>query len=789
MRKISIILALGALPAMAYQISPDEALARATGHDRTAYAAAADKTTEREYSFAGQQGSLYVFNRLGNAGGFMLTSSDSNGRPLYAVADSGSFPTAESMPPAMKWLLEQYEAENEAQVQAAGFTVPDYYVGWNAISPLVSAKWDQGSPYNDRCPVVYNQKTITGCVATAMAQIIYTHRYAKGTGKISYQMYVDNSTQSFDFAAAKFDFAAMTDTYSDKSTTASREAVAELMEACGKSVRMSYIPGFSSAITSDVPQALKNYFGYDRHTALCSRWDYQTEQWETIIYNELLAGRPVYYSGSTINGGGHAFVCDGYDGNGLFHINWGWSGMSDGFFALPSLKPGQVGAGATEGGFSTVQQIVVVVPPDSKDIQDLTPAKISGTTDILLTDVEISPLCSGEDVTVVFTAVNCGNLDLNTDASRLLLYNASNSIVSYGNEVRSYSVPAGDALRSTFRIVLVDDKGRSITPGEYELRICDSNEKPLSDQAVFTVTVTDDKLPKDDGFTHTGQVSVGNAGEVIPTAIIKGKSFHLSPSVRNDNESASFSIGLALFKSGTDEIVWSDTQSMTCQNTKGSYIPGFPYLKDYSVSAPAGVYDAAFISNGNKIISDRVRGVRVGEIAGKLAFAPTADGKAVSMMKHAYSGDIVVPESVTLSDGRTFSVTEVDAEAFLDLTEVNSIDFPASLTSMGLHALRHTRNVQTIIFRGATVPFVNIAAVAYRINPHVKIYVKAAALEAYAAAMAPFKVLPLDDPSAITEIESDAMDIDQPIYDLFGRRVLNPTPGKIYIRAGKKFRL
>ncbi|MDE6461531.1 MAG: C10 family peptidase [Muribaculaceae bacterium] len=788
MRKISIILAFGALPAMAYQISPDEALARATGNDKTAYAAAAaGKTPASEYSFAGQQGSLYVFNRQGNAGGFMVTSADSDGRPLYAVSDSGSFPTEENMPPAMKWLLEQYEAE--AETQAAGFTVPDYYVGWNAISPLVSAKWDQGSPYNDRCPVVYNQKTLTGCVATAMAQIVYTHRYAKGAGKISYQMYIDNSTQSFNFATAKFDFAAMTDTYSDKSTTASREAVAELMEACGKSVRMSYIPGGSSAITGDVPQALKTYFGYDRHTALCSRWDYQTEQWETIIYNELLAGRPVYYSGSTINGGGHAFVCDGYDGNGLFHINWGWSGMSDGFFALPSLKPGQVGAGATEGGFSTVQQMVIVVPPDSKDIQDLTPAKTTGAADILLADVEISPLCSGEDASVTFTAINRGNLDLITNSSRLLLYNAGNSIVSYGSEERSYGVPAGDARRSTFSIVLVDDKGRSVAPGKYELRICDSDNKPLSDQAVFTVTVTDDKLPKDDGFTHSGQVSVGNAKEVIPTEIIKGKPFHISPSVRNDNASNRFSIGLALYKPGTDEIVWSDTQSMTCQNTNGNYIPGFPYLKDYSVSAPAGVYDAAFISDDNKIISARVREVRVGEIVDKLAFAPTTDGKGVSMMKHTYSGDIVVPESVTLSDGRTFSVTAVDAEAFLDLADVNSIDFPASLTSMGLHALRHTSKVQTIIFRGATVPFVNIAAVAYRMNPHVVIYVNAAALDAYEAAMAPFKVLPLDDPNAITEIESDAMDTDQPIYDLFGRRVLNPTPGKIYIRAGKKFRL
>ena len=333
------------------------------------------------------------------------------------------------------------------------------------------------------------------------------------------------------------------------------------------------------------------------------------------------------------------------------------------------------------------------------------------------------------------------------------------------------------------------DKGRSVAPGKYELRICDSDNKPLSDQAVFTVTVTDDKLPKDDGFTHSGQVSVGNAKEVIPTEIIKGKPFHISPSVRNDNASNRFSIGLALYKPDTDEIVWSDTQSMTCQNTNGNYIPGFPYLKDYSVSAPAGVYDAAFISDDNKIISARVREVRVGEIVDKLAFAPTTDGKGVSMMKHTYSGDIVVPESVTLSDGRTFSVTAVDAEAFLDLADVNSIDFPASLTSMGLHALRHTSKVQTIIFRGATVPFVNIAAVAYRMNPHVVIYVNAAALDAYEAAMAPFKVLPLDDPNAITEIESDAMDTDQPIYDLFGRRVLNPTHGNIYIRAGKKFRL
>jgi len=737
MKKITFILALSALPAMAHQITPAEALSRAMESQTALKAVPYGRAATTAYDFVGSYGSLYVFNRA-DSEGFLITSSDSRLRPVYAVSTCGRF-TADEIPPAMKWLFGQYEEEAKAAAEDGGdIKVPDYYVGWEVIEPLVKAKWDQGSPYNDRCPVVYNQRTLTGCVATAMAQIIYTHRYAKGSGQISYQLYIDNSTQTFDFSQAKFDFASMTDTYDSKTPAAAREAVAELMEACGKSVKMSYNPGSSGAISDHVPVALQTYFGYDPYTTICNRKDYQTEQWETIIYNELKAGRPVFYSGSTDQYSGHAFVCDGYDGNGLYHINWGWSGMSDGFFALPSLKPGQVGSGAQPGGFNNVQQMVVIAPPGSGDLQNLAPETPAGQTDITITDVEMSPLCAGEEASMTFTAVNRGNLDLITISARLLLYDSRNNIVAYGNEVVSYSVTAGDASRSTFRITLADDKGNSIKPGDYNLHISGSDDNPISADAVFPVTVTDDHLPKDE-FTHSGQVSVGNAKESIPDIIFKGQSFHLSPSLRNDNANAKFTIGLALFQPGTDSIVWSDTQSMTCQNTNGQYLGGFPYLKNYTVSIPAGIYDAAFISDGNKIISARRTGVKVAELIGNLAFTTDKDGKGASLVPlSSYRGNIVIPESVTLSDGRTLDVTSVEAETFQDLNAVTSIDFPSTLTSMGMHSLRYARNIETIRFRGDHVPFVHIAAVAYRINPYVRIHVNPSAIDDYATAVTPF---------------------------------------------------
>ncbi|MCX4331652.1 MAG: C10 family peptidase [Muribaculaceae bacterium] len=784
MKSTALIMLLASLSGMAAPLTPDQALRRALEHD---YATARSRSAEARYDYAGTHGSLYVFNRDGN-NGFIITPSDPSMEPLLASVGSGNF-DPEAMPEAMKWLLSLYDSSSAVTAAASTYSAPDYYLDWSAVEPIVKARWNQNSPYNDRCPVVYGSTAATGCVATAMAQIIYHHRYAKGSGSISYKLY-NNTTQTFNFATAKFDFDAMTDTYDSSSSAAAKEAVAELMEACGKSVQMSYGPGESSAIPVNIPGALKQYFGYDSHTTICDRERYQTQQWETIIYNELCAGRPVLYSGNTEQGGGHAFVCDGYDGNGLFHINWGWGGMSDGYFSLTSLKPGQVGIGARPGGFNTVQQIVVIVPPGATYLPDTEVRTPEFPVDMTMTDVEISPLSTGNEATVKFTAVNRGSTDLYTVASRLLLFQpGASSPIAYGDEVRSYAVAAGDARCETFRIKLINDKGDAIPTGAYELHICDSNEKAICPDAIFDVNVTSDPV-NNSGFTHTGQITIGDATTSVPAIIFKDKPLKLMPSIRNDNASTPVSIGFALFAPGSDKPVWaSKLQTMTLQSTNGAYLGNFPYLNEFNLTdVPAGTYDAAFISTNNLVISERKR-VNVAEVANGIACSVAADGKSACIVPFTYAGDVVIPDEVTLSDGRKLPVCTVEAETFLNNNDVTSVDFPATLTSLGLHSLRYMRNVKTLRFRSTTVPFVHIAVASYRMNPHVRIIVPANALDDYKAASTPFVPEP-DSDDAITEIEPDSSARpDGPYYDLQGRRVASPRHGIIYVTPSGKVRL
>lgn len=793
MKKTSVLLllAFGSLHCAASPLTPELALDRAlrsTGSIiRSKTVATANKTS---FDFIGNHGSLYVFNRSDNEG-FIITPSDSNMPPMLACIESGSF-DPNNIPEAMQWILSQYELTATASTGKSTPAIPDYYLDWERIEPLVKAKWNQDTPYNDRCPIIYGERSVTGCVATAMAQIIYTHRYAKGSGSISYTLYTDNSRQTFNFETAKFDFDVMTDTYNGTTGTPACEAVAELMEACGKSVKMSYSPYGSEAVPIDIANALVRYFGYDSHTQYCDRSDYQTTQWETIIYNELCAGRPVLYSGSTENAASHAFVCDGYEGNGLFHINWGWGGMSDGYFSLMALSPGQIGIGAQEGGFNCIQSITLIVPPGAENLPDTKVIQPDGDVDIIISDIEMSALNAGSDLRVTFTAINKGGRDFMTNSSRLMLYTPGGSVpVAYGNEIRSYNVAAYDSRRATFTMTLVDDKGNNIPAGNYELRICDTSGTPLCDDAVMSVSVTDNGQTKDEGFQHFGRITVGNATKAIPPIIVKGTPLKLKPSVRNDDDKNYVEIGFALFMPGTDKPIWSSTQKIRIINTNGVYISGFPYLNEYNFDdVTAGVYDAAFITTDNKIISER-RTVKLAEKVNgtELVCAPDIDAKSASVVPGGnYKGNIVIPTEVTFTDGRTIPVTAIEAETFAGNSDVTGLDIPASVDSIGLHAFRFMSGVETIRFRGGNVPFPHVAFIGYRMNPRVKITVPSSAINAYTEALSPY-VPESDEQGSINNVANDTSSHQtlNRLFDLQGREVKNPQRGHIYITSdGRK---
>ena len=328
---------------------------------------------------AGQVSGLYVFN-VGTDGGFVIVSNDDRTTPILGYGDSGSI-DPDNLPANLRAWLQSY-ADQIAWVKANGTNVAHRANRTNradkpAVAPLITTQWDQGAPYNKLCPTIDGTKTVTGCVATTMAQIMYYHydhnKFAASSTAIpGYTTTTkDKDKKNYtltmtELGTTTFEWGDMTTTYTVASTGAAADAVAKLMLYCGTALQMTYglsANGGSSAFSEAIPFALKTYFGYDGGMQNCYRKNYSYSAWVDLIYAELEASRPVALGGQS-TGGGHSFICDGYKYEreaDYFHINWGWGGSSDGYFLLSVLDPYDQGIGgsSTLDGFSYSQGAVI----------------------------------------------------------------------------------------------------------------------------------------------------------------------------------------------------------------------------------------------------------------------------------------------------------------------------------------------------------------------------------------------------------------------------------------------
>jgi hypothetical protein len=237
-----------------------------------------------------------------------------------------------------------------------------------AVNPLIQTQWDQSPYYNELCPTNYyvsNEHTVTGCVATAMAQVMKYWNYpAHGSGYHSYQC--NFGTQSANFAGTTYDWSHMPNQLSASSSATQINAIATLMYHCGVSVDMNYgfsSNGGSSASTPNVADALISYFKYDNSTHYVLRTSYSDNNWISLLKTELNAGRPIVYRGQGAMGG-HAFACDGYNSSNNFHFNWGWSGYCDGYYSINNLTPSAY-------NFTSNQGAVIGIKPSNSTGADL----------------------------------------------------------------------------------------------------------------------------------------------------------------------------------------------------------------------------------------------------------------------------------------------------------------------------------------------------------------------------------------------------------------------------------
>lgn len=309
----------------------------------------------------------YVFNN--GEKGFIIISGDDAAYPVLGFSSQGSF-DATRLPQAYQKWVARYEKQIKEIISTGATPTNKISQAWQqlgnqrttTVGPLLTSKWDQSPYHNDLCPYDADagKHAVTGCVATAMAQIMKYHEHPKkGTGFHSYQ-HDTYGTLSADFGLATYQWDLMPDVVDGPN-----EAVALLNFHCGVSVDMDYGPDLSGAAGAVlVAPALQNYFQYEAEVA--ARDNYTDAEWVNLLQSEIDAGRPMYYEGFG-NGSGHAFVCDGYQDDEFFHFNWGWGGMMDGFYYINDLSPSDVGTGGGNGSYNSHQKIVYRIIPKGKE--------------------------------------------------------------------------------------------------------------------------------------------------------------------------------------------------------------------------------------------------------------------------------------------------------------------------------------------------------------------------------------------------------------------------------------
>lgn len=292
----------------------------------------------------------YAFNVTG--GGFIIIAGEDRAPQVLGYSDKGHL-DFDKLPYGLQGLLDGYKSEMEFLLTyTEDDLVPVQKAGaYKGVDPLIKTTWGQEEPYDWQCPMKNGELCVVGCVATAMAQVMYYWKYPEGSNAISGYTsgwwWDDDSFTVDALPATTFDYTKMLlsychwdydnsqlvqDTYTDEQA----QEVAKLSRYCGQAVEMDYDPEGSGAYTWDQLDAMIG-FGFRSSAQLVQRSG-SSSQWEAKIKTELDAGRPILYSASDPSAGGHAFICDGYNSNNYFHFNYGWYGTCDGWYLSTALN-------------------------------------------------------------------------------------------------------------------------------------------------------------------------------------------------------------------------------------------------------------------------------------------------------------------------------------------------------------------------------------------------------------------------------------------------------------------
>ena len=723
------VLLLATIVIMAEGIDRQSALEKAKKFMPGKQFVAAETVPSARRAIANKTDAFYVFNAEDNAG-YVIVSGDDRTTEILGYAENGNL-DIDHIPDNMKWWLDNYAR----QIKALGTSLSPAKSGLGmrraaAIQPLIQSKWGQGAPYNYMCPdgdlVDYyeagyntNNRCPTGCVATAMAQIMYYWKWPESCPALS------DYSKSWSYGgttttwvvkglpATTFKWDKMKDSYTvyDEDDE-SAMAVAELMRYCGQAVEMGY--GGPSGSAAHIYKEMASVFNYSVNSHTLSRDGYTAGQWEGIIYEELAAHRPVLYSGIPVDLVGHQFIIDGYDGNGLFHINWGWGGSPDNYYVLSIADPNSPGKTtvSTDLAFDMEQIAWVGVKPAEKDEVELPSVRCHIGEHLVSTYVRNSSADNFVNVTLngylsfFYNLVSEGNIEVGWALyqgdtfikcldSRKLTSQSYNVSQQNNKMTVTFGADLAEGIYHLYQIYRCD--------GETEWRLCGHYG---IESLTADITSTSLTLRKPNPEKMAFEVLSIN----VPDDAEAGNDLNIQVNVKNTGRTNYLSIGLWAQKQGESE--WKNTAVSTIfLYGKGStgeatltYIP--EEGGTYQLKITAGETDEALITSSVNIASTvkqvvdgvtylcspkfgRAKVIRNDNIPHNLTSVNILSSIKVDEVecKVKTIGDYAFDDwwnlkSVTISEG----IEEIGSHAFHNCQRVTSLILPEGLEVIGEEA-------------------------------------------------------------------------------------------------------
>lgn len=481
---------------------------------------------------------LYIFNA--NAGqGFVIVAGDDRAEAVLGYSQHGSY-VEDGMPESFNEWVNGLVAEIETlskMPDATPLTAPRRVPTHEAIAPLISSEWGQNSPFNDLCPYIGSYRAVTGCVATAGAQLMYYYQYPKTPTPVI-PGYDDGSSAdtSQDLPSIVFDWEHMVPDYYAVGDPQAKQAVAELMLYCGYAAKLKYGTSGSGGQPGSMANAMINYFDYDGTNMMHITRDYfSIEGWDSLVYHELEMGRPIIYSGRA--NAGHTFLCDGYDGNGCYHFNWGWNGAGDGFFRLQALNPDK------NAPYTYNQNAIFGLQPKDWPLEDWDWRDDGQQPDNPVVNLQVDNFYIDDGYQARFTLTNLGDNYSNT----LYIYNDRGSLAELPVRIK-----AGATRDFAVKLYLM---GAS-TQGDFTFYLCTKNKEQVL--ATTTKTILPPMLEATD-FQIIGSRLAGMEHQVKVTVTNHGGEFWKPLYLRVSPTGEMIAADAAIPKDGSDVITYSFT--------------------------------------------------------------------------------------------------------------------------------------------------------------------------------------------------------------------------------------